>query len=126
MFEKRKILFATALISLALSLFISNVFAVEIKIQPVVQGESYYIMQLGETQAFEASGFGWDENKKEETSGKEIKELQWSFDARFLELVGKAGNTITLKAIKKRTTKLTITGKINGEDVNKEIFIVVR
>ncbi|MFA4842823.1 MAG: hypothetical protein WC658_03205, partial [Candidatus Omnitrophota bacterium] len=107
-------------------LFISNVFAVEIKIQPVVQGESYYIMQLGETQAFEASGFGWDENKQEETSGKEIKEIQWSFDTRFLELVGKAGNTITLKAIKKRTSKLTVTAKIDNEDVTKEIFIVVR
>jgi len=122
----RKIFFTTVVIPLILSFFLSTVFAVEIKIQPVAEGEAYYIMQPGETQAFEASGFGWDENKKEEAPGKEIKGIQWSFDTRFLELVGKAGNTIILKAIKKRTTKLTVTGKINGEDVTKDIFIVVR
>lgn len=122
----RKIFFIISIISLALSLYSQIAFANEIEIKPVLEGEDYYIMKLGEIQTFQAYGFGWDKDREEKIPDIEIKAVQWSFDTRFLELAGKAGNTITLKATKKRTTKLTVTGKINGEDVTKDIFIVVR
>lgn len=126
MFKKRKILFATSVISLISVLFFSTVFALGIEIRPVAEGQDYYIMQLGKAQTFEACGFGWDENKEEKVADIEAGAIRWDFDSRFLQLIEKKGNTITLKAIKKRTSKLTVTGKINGEQVTKTIFIVTR
>ena len=83
-------------------------------------------MELGEVQTFEASGFGWDRTKEEKIPDIEIEALEWSFDSRFLELVEKENKAITLKAIKKRTSKLTVTGKIGDKHAAKTIFIVIK
>ncbi len=125
MLGTRKIFFIISIISLALSLYSQAAFANEIEIKPVLEGEDYYIMELGEIQTFQACGFGWDRTKEEKIPDIEIKAVQWSFDSRFLELVEKKNETITLKAIKKRTSKLTVTGKIDAQYVTKTIFIVI-
>ena len=122
----RKVFFITSIVSLALSLYSQVAFASDIEIKPVLEGEDYYIMRLGEIQTFEACGFGWDKAREERIPNIEIKAIQWSFDSRFLELVEKKDNTITLKAIRKRTSKLTVTGKIDDKYVTKTIFIVIK
>lgn len=126
MFRIRKIFFRVPIILLALSLYSSLAIAIEIEINPVLEGEEYYIMKLGETQTFEARGFDWDNDREEKIPNIEIKAIQWNFDARFLDLVEESGRTITLKASKKRTNKLTVTGKIDNEHVTKTIFIVIK
>ena len=82
-------------------------------------------MKLGEIQTFQARGFGWNKNKEEKIPSREIKAIQWSFDSRFLELVEKKNKTITLKATKKRTSKLTVTGEVDDKYATKTIFIVI-
>ncbi|MDP2938468.1 MAG: hypothetical protein Q8O13_00050 [Candidatus Omnitrophota bacterium] len=126
MLNKRKIFFRTSIISIIIFLFSLSAFAVEIEIRPVLEGKEYYVMKKGEIQTFEAQGFGWDKKTQQKTPNVEIKEIQWSFDARFLELVEMKGNAITLKAIKERTSKLTVTGKIDDKVVTITIFIVIR
>ena len=106
-------------------MFLQLSFASEIQIKPVIEGENYYIMKLNETQTFTAYGFGWDSDTQQKIPDKEIKSIQWSFDQRFLELVQTKDNTITLKAIKDRTSRLTVTGEVEGKSVTKTIFIVI-
>lgn len=108
------------------SLFSLSAFASEIEIKPVLEGEVYYIMKPGEIQTFQANGFGWDKKTQQKISDVDIKEIQWSFDSRFLELIEKKDKAIILKAIKNRTSKLTVTGKIDGKSVTKTIFIVIK
>ncbi len=124
-FRKRKRFFIISAFLIAIFLFLSVALAVEIEIRPVLEGEAYYTMELGEIQTFEASGFSWNEDREEKIPGIEIKEIQWNFDSRFLELVEKKNAAITLRAIRKRTSKLTATGKIANELVTKTIFIVI-
>jgi len=120
-----KTFFVILMISIALSLYSSAAFASEIEIKPTLEGEDYYMMKLGETQTFAAYGFGWDKTKEEKIPGMEIKAIRWSFDSRFLELAEEKNNTITLKAIKKRTSKLIATGEIDNKYATKTIFIVI-
>lgn len=122
----RKTFFIIFIISLAVSLFSSAAPAGEIEINPVSEGEDYCIMQLGEIRTFEASGFGWDKTRQEKIPGAGIEAIQWSFDSRFLELVEEKNNAVSLKAIKKRTSKLTATGKIDDKLITKTIFIVIK
>ncbi len=122
---KKKIFFIIAIISLVLPLHSNAAHASEIEIKPVLEGEEYYIMKLGQTQTFEAMGVGWDKENKARIPGVEIKALQWAFDSRFLELVEKNSNTITLKAIKERTNRLTAQGEVADKPTVKTIFIVI-
>lgn len=126
MIKKRKIFSVVSLLGISMLIFSQVVLAVHIEIKPIVEGQEYCIMKLGETQTFQALGFGWDENAKQNIPEKEIKGIQWSFDGRFLELVETKDSTITLQAIKARTSRLTVTGTIDGEIVTKTIFIVVQ
>lgn len=121
MFKKRIILFT---VLLTLFLFSQLAFASEIEIKPVQGGENYYIMKLGQTQEFSASGFGWDKNTQQKIPDVQIKQIQWSFDERFLELVQTKDDTITLKLIKNRTNRLTVTAIVDNKPVTKVIFIV--
>jgi len=123
--KKQKIFFTTTTILLALSLHSPVALASEIEIKPVLEGQGYYVMKLGETQTFEAYGIGWDEEREEKIPDVAVNAIRWNFDLRFLELVEKSGAFITLKAIKKRTSKLTATGKINDDHAAKTIFIVI-
>ena len=122
----RKTFLILFIVSLVLSLFYAIAFASEIEIKPVLEGENYYTMKFGETQTFEASGFGWDEANEKRVPGVEIEAIRWSFDSRFLESVGEGNKTITLKAIKERTSKLTVTGKVGTKYATKTIFIVIK
>lgn len=121
----KKIFYTISIVLIAMFLFSQLAPASEIEIKPVVEGENYYIMQLNQTQTFTAYGFGWDSDTQQKIPDIEIKEIHWTFDSRFLELVQSKDNTITLKAIKDRTSRLTVTGKIDGETVTKTIFIVI-
>ncbi len=106
-------------------LFSLNAFAATIEIQPVLEGKQYYIMKLGEAQTFTAYGFGFDKQTQQKLPDAEIKEIKWIFDERFLELQDKKDNSITLKLIKNRTSRLTVTAIIDNKSVSKTIFIVV-
>lgn len=107
-------------------LFSLIAFANEIEINPILEGKEYYIMKLGEIQTFKASGFGWDKKLEQKIPEAKIETIEWDFDSRFLDLVEAKGETITLKAIKDRTSKLTVTGRIDNKPVTKTIFIVVK
>jgi len=122
----KKIFFITSIILILTFVFSLVSFAVEIEISPILEGKEYYIMKLGETQTFKASGFGWDKKTEKKIAEAKIEAVQWSFDSRFLELVENKGDSITLKAIKNRTSKLTAMGKINGKSATKTIFIVIK
>ncbi len=126
MIRKRKVLFCVFIISILTFLFSLVASATEIEIKPVLEGKEYYIMNMGESQAFEALGFGWDNQAKQKTLNAQITTVKWSFDARFLELLGQKGNSITLKAIKERTSKLTVIGEVDNKQVSKTIFIVIQ
>lgn len=122
--KKRRVIFLLSLIVTAL--FYSLVFASEIEIRPVLKDKAYYIMKLGEVQTFEAYGFGWDNKVAQKIPDAKIDTIQWNFDSRFLQLVEEKGNFITLKAIKDRTSKLSVTGTVNGKRVTKTIFVVIK
>ncbi len=126
MFEKRKKLYFAIIIPFLLFIFVLVSYAIEIEIKPVIEGKEYFIMKVGETQTFEASGFGWDAKAQQKVPEAKIEAVQWSFDSRFLELIETKDNIITLKAIKDRTSKLTATGKVENEDVTKSIFVVIK
>lgn len=126
MFRRREPFFTVLMISILVFLFSLIAFAVEIEIMPVVEGQQYYVMNLGQIQTFQAYGFGWDAKTQQKVPEAKIEEVQWNFDSRFLELVEKKNDTITLRAIKDRTSKLTATGKVDNEDVEKTIFIVIK
>ncbi|HOW35739.1 MAG TPA: hypothetical protein PL155_04935 [Candidatus Omnitrophota bacterium] len=126
MSAKRKIFFGALILLTAALLFLPAAFANEIEIKPVLEGKEYYIMAPGEVQTFEALGFGWDKKVQQKIPGATVETVQWNFNPEFLELVGKTGNTITLRALKRRTSKLIVTGNVNGKPVTKTIFIVVK
>lgn len=122
----RNLYIITAIISMIIPLFSRALFASEIEIQPIMEGQEYCLMKLGETQTFTASGIGWDKDTKHITPGAQITGIQWSFDARFLELQGTGNNSITLRAIKERTSRLTVTGIVDGKTATKTIFVVIK
>jgi hypothetical protein len=121
----RKIFITILVMLFVLSFYSHRAFASEIEIKPVLEGQEYYTMKLGQVQTFEAFGVGWDKDRAERVPGLEINSIRWSFDARFLEAVDKKDNTITLRAIKQRTSKLTVTGEVTGKQVTKTIFVVI-
>ena len=121
----KKYIFILFLLALA-PCFANSAFANEIEIKPVAPGQEYYIMKPGEIKTFEAFGVGWNHETKERIPNAEIKAVRWNFDRRFLEMISTDGKTITLRALKNRTSKLTATGEVGGTTIAKEIFVVIK
>lgn len=101
-----------------------SVYAYHINITPS-EGNRYFKMKIYEKVKLTAEAVGWDDGIKQPISHLDINVLKWKFDNSFLKEVNSNDNSITFRAIRVGTTKLTIEGEIDAKPVTQVFFIVI-